>query len=121
MMGAVDTDVLDYLDGIAPEQRPLFDRVRALITGLHPDVELVLSYKMPTFVVGERRLHVGVWKHGVSLYGWDGEDDGGFVARHPELSSGKGTLRIPSAGAEEIADDELLGVLRGALGPSAAP
>lgn len=118
MMGPVDDDVLDYLDGIDPAQRPLFDRVRGLIVGLHPDVEVVIAYKMPTFVVGDRRLHVGVWKHGVSLYGWDADADGGFAARHPELSSGKGTLRIPTAGAEEIADDELLAVFAGTLGPA---
>jgi hypothetical protein len=75
---------------------------------------------MPTFVVGERRLHVGVWKHGLSLYGWEPGRDGGFAARHPELDSGKGTLKIPLARAADISDDELLALLRGALDPPPA-
>ena len=37
-----------------------------------------LSYNMPTYRCGERSLHVAAWKHGVSLYGWDEERDGGF-------------------------------------------
>jgi hypothetical protein len=46
---------------------------------------VVLSYKIPTYVVGRRRLFVGVWKHGLSVYGWDQGRDAGFIARHPEL------------------------------------
>ncbi len=46
--------VPDHLDAIAPEHRPQFDR-----------------------------LHVGVWQHGVSIYGWQEGRDAGFTARHP--------------------------------------
>ena len=106
-----------YLDAVPAEHRVLFDRVQALVLRLHPGAGCVLAYRMPTFVVGERRLHVGVWKHGLSLYGWDAGRDGGFAARHPELDSGKGTLKVPLATADELSDDELLGVLRGALDP----
>ena len=62
---------------------------------------------MPTYEVGKRRLYVGVWKHGISLYGWGAGEDAGFTDRHPELSSGKGTIRITPAAAEQITDDEL--------------
>ncbi len=57
-------------DGIAPEHRPLFDRLHRLILAAHPGAAVVLSYKIPTYKVGGRRLYVGVWKHGVSIYGW---------------------------------------------------
>jgi hypothetical protein len=39
------------------------------------------------------------------------------VSRHPELSSGKGTIRIRPRDAESISDDELTGLLGGALEP----
>jgi hypothetical protein len=113
----LDPQVQAYLDAVPAEHRVLFDRVQALVLRLHPGAGCVLAYRMPTFVVGERRLHVGVWKHGLSLYGWDEDRDGGLVARHPELSSGKGTLRLPLSAAGELSDDELLGLLRGALDP----
>ena len=59
---------------------------------------MALSYGMAGYRVGRRRLNLGVWKHGVSVYGWRRDRDGGFVAKHPELSSGKGTIRIRPVG-----------------------
>ena len=113
----LDPQVRSYLDAVPAAHRALFDRVQALVLRAHPEAGCVLAYRMPTFVVGQRRLHVGVWKHGLSLYGWQAGRDGGFAARHPELDSGKGTLQLPLSTAGELSDDELLGVLRGALDP----
>jgi hypothetical protein len=56
-----------------------------------------------------------VWKHGVSVYGWRGDNDGGFAARHPELLSSKSTIRIRPVDAGGISDDEFAGLLGGAL------
>lgn len=107
----------DYLDGIAPAVRPLFDRIQGLILDVHPGAEVVISYDMPTYVVGDRRLHVAAWKGWVSLYGWDADRDGGLVARFPKASSGRGTLKIRPADADQIGDDELVALIRGALDP----
>jgi uncharacterized protein YdhG (YjbR/CyaY superfamily) len=114
--GTVDPAVQAYLDGVAPTHRPLLDRVHGVVMDLQPGAELVLRYKMPTYQVGEHQLHVAVWKHGLSLYGWREDRDGGFVERHPEMSSGKGTIRIPLADAGTISDDELRGLIGPALG-----
>lgn len=74
---------------------------------VQPDAQVVISYSMPTYVVGTRRLHVGVWKHGLSFYGWERGRDCALVADHPQLDSGKGTLRLPGTEAARISDDEL--------------
>ncbi len=108
--------VQDYIAGITPPMRPLFDRMHGLILGLHPDAELLLSYAIPTYKVGDRRIYVGAWKRWVSLYGWEEGRDGGFVERHPHLSSGRGTIRLLPEDAETIPDSELRALLRGALG-----
>ena len=42
-----------------------------------------MSYKMPTYTAGGRRVLLAAWKHGISVYGWRKDDDGGFVERHP--------------------------------------
>ena len=107
-----------YVDGIPPEHRPLFDRVRRLVMEARPDAELVLSYGMPTFRVGRRRLHVGVWKHGVSLYGWR---DDGFLARHPSARASKGTIRLTPEDAEEVTDQELRDLARSTLEVNSDP
>lgn len=111
----MDDAVKAYLDTIAPEFRPLFDRIQGLILEARPDAEVVLSYQIPAYKVGKQRLFVGVWKHGVSIYGWQGGRDGGFVERHPELKTGAGTIRLRPEDAAEISDEELRHLVRAAL------
>ena len=107
----------DYVEAISPRNRPLWDRLHRLALEAHPDADLVLSYAMPTFAVGDRRLHVGAWKHGLSLYGWQPGRDAGFVARHPQLDNGKGTLRLTPTVLADLPDEELRDLLRAALAP----
>ena len=111
----MDDAVQAYIDAIAPAYRPLFDRIHGLVLDAHPDAALVLSYRMPTYKLGGRRLFVGVWKHGVSIYGWQQGHDGGFATRHPELTTSKGTIQLRPEAAAAIGDDELRELVRGAL------
>jgi uncharacterized protein YdhG (YjbR/CyaY superfamily) len=111
----MDDAVRSYVDAIPAGHRELFDRVHRLVLEAHPDAGLRLSYRMPTFRVGKRNLHVGVWQHGVSLYGWGSGHDAGFTERHPELLAGRGTIRLRPDDAERITDDELRDLARAAL------
>jgi len=110
-----DEAVRRYVDAVAPEYRALFDRVHLLIMGLYPEADVALSYAMPTYQVGTNRLHVGVWKHGVSLYGWEQECATDFVARHPQTRSGRATIRLWPEDSADATDDELRNLIRGAL------
>ncbi len=111
----MDEGVQKYIDAIAPEHRPLFDRIHRLVLEEYPDVAVVLSYQIPTYKVGRRRLFVGAWKHGVSIYGWGKGRDGGFAARRPGLMSGRGTIRLRAEDAAGIPDAELRDLVRAAL------
>jgi uncharacterized protein YdhG (YjbR/CyaY superfamily) len=112
----MDDAVRDYIDAITPEQRPMFDRIHRLVLEMHPDAEMLLSYQMPTFKVGRYRLYVGVWKHGLSFYGWERDRIVGFRARHPELVTSKGTIQLRPDDAARLADDELRDIVRASLG-----
>ena len=112
--GITDEAVRYYRDEMDGEYRPVFDRLHRLILAMCPDAELVLSYGMPTYRIGRRRLNIGVWKHGLSLY-VSPNRDGGFSARHPELASGKGTIKLRPADAARISDAEFQGLIRAAL------
>ena len=114
--GAVDQAVRDYMDAIAPAHRPLFDRIHSLVLAVHPEAEVVVSYRIPTYKVGKRRLYLAAWKHGVSLYGWGQGDESGFVSRHPALKTSKGTIQLRPEDAAGISDDELKELVRAALG-----
>lgn len=107
--------MLAYLEEIAAATRPLFDRVDRLIVGEFPDAEVGISYQMPVYRRAGRSLNVGAWKHGVSIYGWSDQGASSILVRHPELSSGQGTLRITHAAAADITDEELVELIRGSL------
>lgn len=109
-------DVRSYIDAIPAGHRPLFDRLHGLIVRARPDVTVSMSYKMPAYRAGGRRVYLAAWKHGVSVYGWRKDDDGGFVARHPGLKTSTGTIRLRPDDAAAITDEEFLGLFRGALG-----
>ena len=111
----MDPDVRAYVEAIDPANRLLFDRIDGLIGDVCSDVELVFSYKMPTYRCGDRGLHVASWKHGLSFYGWRSGEDGGFADRHPDLVGDKGTLKLPPKVAADIDDDELRAFLRAVL------
>jgi uncharacterized protein YdhG (YjbR/CyaY superfamily) len=113
--GRMDDDVQAYIDAIPPEHRALFDRVHRLILDVHPEANVGISYAIPTYKVERARLYVGAWKHGISLYGWGQGRDGGFIDRHPDLKTGKGTIRLRPEDADEIPDDEFRELIRAAL------
>jgi len=112
--GGMDEAVRRYREEIDSQQRPVFDRLHQLIVATCQDAEVVLSYGMPTYRIGRRRLNIGVWKHGLSLY-VSPNRDGGFSARHPELAAGKGTIKLRPQDAACISDAELQDLVRAAL------
>ena len=111
----MDDAVRQYVETIDPARRQLFDRLHGLILEAYPDASVGLSYGMPTYRVGRRRLHLAVWKHGVSIYGWDEARDEGFIARHPELRTSRGTIQVRPEAAEGITNEEFRALLRSAL------
>ena len=112
----MDVEAQAYVDGIASDTRPLFDRIHRLFVGEFPDIDVGIAYKMPVYRRAARSLNVGAWKHGVSIYGFTDEGASPILERHPELFSGRGTLRITLADADDIRDEELLHLVRSALG-----
>jgi hypothetical protein len=103
-----------YRDEMDSRYQPVFDRLHRLIVASCPDADVVLSYGMPTYRIGRRRLNVGVWKHGLSLY-VSPVRDGGFSARHPELATGRSTIKLRPDDAARIPDAEFQDLIRAAL------
>jgi uncharacterized protein YdhG (YjbR/CyaY superfamily) len=94
-------------DEMHSKHRPVFDRLHEQIVATCPEAEVALSYGMPTYRIGRRRLSIGAWKHGLSLY-VSPSRDGGFSAAHPGLAAGKGTIKLRPADAACIPDAELI-------------
>ena len=115
MNDVIPPAVQDYIDRIAPEHAALFGRLHRLILQAHPGVQVTLSYKMPAYQAGKRWLYLGAWKHGISVYGWPKDRDGGFTSRHPDLVTSKGTIQLRPGDAAGIDDEEFLTLARNAL------
>ena len=64
-----------------------------------------------------RKLFIATWKHGVSIYGWDQGRAADFAASHPQLITGRGTIRLRPADADAIGDEVLRHLVRTALTP----
>jgi hypothetical protein len=116
-MSDIPPDVQAYIDGIPPGHRPLFDRLHRLILQAQPGAQVALSYKMPVYKAGKHRLFLAAWKHGISVYGWRKDRDDGFIARHPDLLTSKGTIQLRPEDAAGIGDEEFLALARGTLAP----
>jgi hypothetical protein len=114
---ARDLPVDEYVEALPEAHRALFSRIDGIVLGQFPDAEVVLSYRMPTYRVGARKLHVGGWRHGISLYGWKGSGDGGLTERHPALKTSAGTIQLRPSDGDELTDAELASFARAVLGP----
>lgn len=113
----MDQIVRTYIAAADPRHRSLLDRMYQLILEAAPDAVVELSYGMPTFKIGHRRLFLAAWRHGISIYGSGPDRDAGFISRHPRLKYGRGTVRLRPADAAAIADAEFRDLVRAALAP----
>lgn len=104
----MEAGVRDYIDAIPETHRPLFDRLHSMILELYPNARIVISYRIPTYQVGRRRVYLGLWKGGVSLHAINGELIDEFKRRHPSIKTGKGSLNfrltdeLPEADVREV-------------------
>ena len=113
----MDEEVRRYVAGIAAEYQELFGRVNGLILGAYPEAEVKLSYRIPSYWVGKRRLYAGVWKtRGCRSTG--GRRAGKRSSSHGTQSSRqvRARFQIRLGDAAGLRDDELLELVRAALG-----
>jgi len=86
--------VEDYLDSLAPDVRTALEAVRATIHDALPAGADVVSYNMPTLMLGDRRIvHYAGWKKHLSLYPAPEADEDLRREMAPYVA-GKGTLKF---------------------------
>ena len=109
----MDQAVQSYIDAIPESKKPLFDRLQSLILELYPDAEMVISYGIPSYKVGRRRVWLGLWKNGVSLHAVNVET---FKQRHPAIKTGKGSLNFKLT--DELPEADIRDVITQAISRS---
>lgn len=101
-------EVQDYINAVTDERRALFDTLHALIMGLYPDADVVISYGIPTYRAKGGWAGLGYWKQGVSLYTNGPHHLAEFVEAHPRIKTGKGSInfrtsdRVPAEAVEKV-------------------
>ena len=102
-MGRVSQSVDDYIDAQPAAVRAKLLRLRKAITDALPGADEEISYGMPTYKLGGKRvIYFAVWKDHYALYG----SMGGVVAELKDELAGyetaKGTIKFPLAGAVPV-------------------
>ena len=76
------------------EARRRLTEIRRAIHAAIPDVVESISYDMPTFTTGGRRLHVAAWKHHIAIYPVPTGDDA-FEQDIAPYRAARSTARFP--------------------------
>lgn len=104
----MNEDVERYIDAVQDERRALFDKLQALIMGLYPNAEAVISYQIPTYKAKSGWVGLGYWKEGVSLYTNGPQHIAEFKTEYPAIKTGKASINfkvtdvVPEAALKKV-------------------
>lgn len=90
----VSTETLEYLEAVPADRKPLVERLHGLILDLFPEVDVDLSYRMPTYRFGEGWVALANQKRYVSLYTCGAHHLVEFKKAYPEIKTGKGCINF---------------------------
>ncbi len=99
----MNTDVQRYTNAAPEEQKSLFNRLQALILGLYPKADVLISYQIPTYKAKSGWVGLGYWKNGVSLYTNGPQHIAEFKAKYPAIKTGKGSINFKLADVVPVA------------------
>jgi uncharacterized protein YdhG (YjbR/CyaY superfamily) len=86
--------VLAYIQGCPQKRQERLLALHALILTTYPDVAISMSSKKPTYERQGGRIAIANRKSYISMYVDNPESLTDFVAKHPEVRSGKGCLNF---------------------------
>ena len=82
------------------------DCLHQIVTGLFPDIQVDLHYKMPTYRLGDGWIAIANQKNYVSLYTCGYHHIEAFKLRHPGIKTGKGCINFRDRDDLPVADIE---------------
>ena len=109
MTGDIDT----YINSIPQQRLDRFLSIHHLILELYPDASIDMSYRMPTYRLGEGWVALANQKHYISLYTCGESHLKSYRLKHPEQKTGKGCINFRAR--DEIHYDDLGAVIQHAI------
>lgn len=86
------TGVDEYIAAQATASQPRLRELRSAIRGAVPEAQEVISYGMPTYTLGGRRVHFAAAKHHCALYGVPLDL---FSEELRQYTTSRGTVQFP--------------------------
>ena len=102
-MTPVNQELENYFAAVPPRRQAMVEQLHGLILSLYPDARVDLSYRMPTYRVGDGWVAIANQKHYVSLYTCGAQHLADFRAAHPEIPTGKGCINFQPDAALPVA------------------
>lgn len=109
----VPAEIQAYLEKVPNNRRERLTNLHAMVIAACPDVEVSMKHNMPSYERQGKWLAFGNLSSYISFYVSDSESIKDFVARHPEIKSGKATLNFTDG--VEIPESDVQLVARKAL------
>jgi uncharacterized protein YdhG (YjbR/CyaY superfamily) len=111
---AMKSEVRDYIIQVSDERRELFLKLQSLIYNLYPKAEAKISYKIVKYVLPSGWVFLGYWKQGVSLYTGYITELPVFAAKHPQIKTGKGSIKLKMT--DDIPWEDIIVIIKNCFG-----
>lgn len=102
-------DIYSYFDNLPPERAEALQRIRNIVLQMYPEARESMTYKMPTYEVGDNWLAIGNHKHHYAIYTCSTDVIQPYLDKHDDVSAGKGCLRFKDK--HELAENDLKAVI----------
>ena len=89
-----DRAVQLYLDAVPDGHRDIVLQLHSLILDLYPEATVDMTYKMPTYRLGDGWVALANRKQYVSLYTCGEHHIATFRSRYPDIKTGKGCINL---------------------------
>jgi uncharacterized protein YdhG (YjbR/CyaY superfamily) len=109
----VNADVKRYLAAVPDNRKPLVERLHGLIVGLYPEAAIDMSYRIPTYKVGQGWVALANQKRYVSLYTCGAHHLAEFKKKYPRIKTGTGCINFRLA--DEFTDTAIEQVIEHAI------
>ncbi len=109
----MNADVKRYFATVPESRKPLVERLHGLIVGRYPNAKIDLSYRMPTYKVGEGWIALANQKSYVSLYTCGAHHLAKFKKQYPSIRTGTGCINFRLS--DEVADEAIEQVIEHAM------
>lgn len=90
----MNTQVKEYISRVPEERSEKFQTLHSLIISAYPDAVVDMTYKMPTYKVGEGWVALANQKNYISLYTCGYHHIETFKKNHPKIKTGKGCINF---------------------------